>query len=174
MRHRRQGGRVKQILCPKCGKDFVRRTLRKGAHEYILSVVYVYPFRCQLCAYRFLRLELGKRYNESTVDKRQYERVAVTCSVTFVGDKASGAGTVTRLSLGGCALESQLKLMEGMMFNLRLQPPDVSQAINVETAIVRSVRPPVIGLEFLRTNPTEQFRLIQFVAGLLTAHRQVE
>jgi hypothetical protein len=165
---------VKQILCPKCGKDFVRRTRREEVHEYLLSVVYVYPFRCQLCAHRFLRLELGKRYNESTVDKRQYERVAATFPITFVGDKASGAGTVTRLSLGGCALESQLKLMEGMMFNLRLQPPDVNPAINVETAIVRSVRPPVIGLEFLRTNPTEQFRLIQFVAGLLTAHRQVE
>jgi hypothetical protein len=165
---------VKQILCPKCGKDFVRRTRREEVHEYLLSVVYVYPFRCQLCAHRFLRLELGKRYNESTVDKRQYERVAATFPVTFVGDKASGAGTITRLSLGGCALESQLKLMEGMMFNLRLQPPDVNPAINVETAIVRSVRPPVIGLEFLRTNPTEQFRLIQFVAGLLTAHRQVD
>jgi hypothetical protein len=165
---------VKQILCPKCGKDFVRRTLRRGAHEYLLSVVYVYPYRCQLCAKRFLRMEPGRRYNESTVDKRQYERVQAKFPVTFVGDKASGAGTVSRLSLGGCELESQLKLMEGMMFNLRLQPPDLNPAINVETAIVRSVRPPVAGLEFLRSNPTEQFRLIQFVAGLLTAHRKVE
>ncbi|HYM37187.1 MAG TPA: PilZ domain-containing protein [Nitrospiraceae bacterium] len=165
---------MKQILCPKCGKDFVRRALREGAGEYLLSTVYFYPYRCQLCAHRFRRLELGKRYNESTVDKRQYERIETKFPITFVGDKASGAGTVTRLSLGGCALESPLKLMEGMMFNLRLQPPDVNPSINVETAIVRSVRPPVIGLEFLRTNPTEQFRLIQFVAGLLTIHRQVE
>ena len=165
---------MKQILCPTCGKDFVRRTLRKGVHEYVLSAVYVYPYRCQLCAHRFLRAEPGKRYNESTVDKRQYERVKTKFPVTFVGEKASGAGTVGRLSLGGCELESSLKLMEGMMFNLRLQPPDLNPAIHVETAIVRSVRPPVIGLEFLRTNPTEQFRLIQFIAGLLTAHRQVE
>ena len=165
---------MKQIPCPKCGKDFVRRTLRAGAYEYLLSVAYVYPYRCQLCANRFLRLELGKRYNESQVDKRQYERVETKFPATFVGDKASGAGTVTRLSLGGCALESPLKLMEGMMFNLRLQPPDLNPTINVETAIVRSVRPPLVGLEFLRTNPTEQFRLIQFVAKLLTAHRKVE
>lgn len=165
---------MKQILCPTCGKDFVRRTLRKGVHEYVLSAVYVYPYRCQLCAHRFLRAEPGKRYNESTVDKRQYERVKTKFPVTFVGEKASGAGTVGRLSLGGCELESSLKLMEGMMFNLRLQPPDLNPAIHVETAIVRSVRPPVVGLEFLRTNPTEQFRLIQFIAGLLTAHRQVE
>ena len=165
---------MKQILCPTCGKDFVRRTLRKGAHEYVLSAVYVYPYRCQLCAHRFLRAEPGKRYNESTVDKRQYERVTTKFPVTFVGEKASGAGTVGRLSLGGCELESSLKLMEGMMFNLRLQPPDLNPAIHVETAIVRSVRPPVAGLEFLRTNPTEQFRLIQFIAGLLTAHRQAE
>jgi len=165
---------VKQILCPKCGKDFVRRTLRKGAHEFLLSVLYVYPYRCQLCAHRFLWLELGKRYNESAIDKRQYERVETTFPATFVGEKASGAGTVTRLSLGGCALESPLKLMEGMMFNLRLQPPGINPAINVETAIVRSVRPPIVGLEFLRIHSNEQFRLIQFVAGLLTAHRKVE
>jgi hypothetical protein len=119
-------------------------------------------------------MEPGRRYNESTIDKRQYERVDARFPVTFVGDRASGAGTVSRLSLGGCELESPVKLMEGMMFNLRLQPPDISPSINVETAIVRSVRPPVAGLEFLRSNQTEQFRLIQFVAALLTAHRKVE
>ena len=91
-----------------------------------------------------------------------------------MGDKASGAGTVTRLSLGGCEMESQTKVMEGMLFNLHLQPADVSPAIAVETAIVRSVRPPLAGLEFLRTSSPEQFRLIQYVAGLLTAHRQVD
>ncbi|MSQ77493.1 MAG: PilZ domain-containing protein [Nitrospiraceae bacterium] len=163
-----------EIRCPRCGKDFVRLVRREGLAEIVASAVGLYPFTCQLCAHRFLRLELGKRYIESTVDKRQYERVAATFPVTFVGEKASGAGTISRLSLGGCALESPLKLMEGMMFNLRLQPPDVNPAINVETAIVRSVRPPVVGLEFLRINPTEQFRLIQYVAGLLTAHRKVE
>jgi len=165
---------VKQIPCPKCGKDFIRRTLRTGTRELLLSVFYVYPFRCQLCAHRFLRFEPGRRYNESAIDKRQYERVPIKFPVTFVGEKASGAGTVTHLSLGGCALESSLTLMEGMMFNLRLQPPDVSPAITVETAIVRSVRPPVAGLEFLRQSPTEQYRLIQFMAGLLTAHRKAE
>ncbi len=165
---------MKQIPCPKCGKDFIRRTLRASAGEYLLSALYVYPFRCQLCAHRFLRLELGRRYNEATVDKRQYERIPIKFPVTFVGEKTSGAGTITHLSLGGCALESSLTLMEGMIFNLRLQPPDVSPAITIETAIVRSVRPPVAGLEFLRTNPTEQYRLIQFMVGLLTARRQVE
>ncbi len=165
---------MKQSLCPKCGKDFVRRALRKGLHEHVLSVLYVYPYRCQLCAHRFLRMEPGRRYNESTVDKRQYERVDITFPVTFVGDKTSGAGTVSRLSLSGCELQTPLKLMEGMMFNLRLQPPGISPSINIETAIVRSVRPPVAGLEFLRSNPTEQFRLTQFVSGLLTASRKVE
>lgn len=165
---------MKRIRCPKCGKDFVRRASLRGAPERLLSALYVYPFRCQLCAHRFLRMEPGRRYDESTVDKRQYERVEATFPVAFVGDKASGAGTVSCLSLGGCEMESPLALMEGMMFNLRLQPPGVSPSINVEAAIVRSVRPPIAGLEFLRSNPGEQFRLIQFVAGLLTAHRKVD
>jgi len=162
------------MLCPKCAKDFVRRTLRTSTYEIALSALYVYPFRCQLCAHRFLRLELGKRYDEATIDKRQYERIDVKFPVTFAGDKASGTGTVGRLSLGGCELECPLKLMEGMMFHMQLQPPGLDPAIHVETAVVRSVRPPVAGLEFLRSNPTEQFRLIQYVAGLLTAHRKAE
>jgi hypothetical protein len=148
--------------------------VRSGPGEWLLSAVYVYPFRCQLCAHRFFRIEPGKRYNEATVDKRQYERVSARFPATFVGEQASGAGTVTRLSLGGCEVESSVKMMEGMMFHLRLQPADISPAIAVETAIVRSVRPPAVGLEFLRTSSSEQFRLIQYVAGLLTAHRQVE
>ena len=165
---------MKRIPCPKCGKDFIRRTLRADAREYLLSALYVYPFRCQLCAHRFLRFEPGRRYNESTIDKRQYERIPIKFPVTFVGEKASGAGTITHLSLGGCALESSLTLWEGMVFNLRLQPPDVSPAITIETAVVRSVRPPIAGLEFLRTSPTEQYRLIQLMSGLLTAHRKAE
>lgn len=165
---------MKQMLCPKCGKDFVRRTVRNGAGEIVLSAFYVYPFRCQLCAHRFLRPEFGKRYDESIVDKRQYERIDVKFPLTFVGDKVSGSGMVGRLSLSGCELESPVRLMEGMMFHVQLQPPGLNPAITVETALVRSVRPPIAGLEFLRANPTEQFRLIQFVAGLLTAHRKVE
>lgn len=165
---------MKSIACPKCGKDFIRRAVRSGPGEWLLSAIYVYPFRCQLCAHRFFRIEPGKRYNEATVDKRQYERIAARFPATFVGDKARGAGTVTRLSLGGCEMESSAKMMEGTLFNLHLQPAEVSPAIAVETAIVRLVRPPVIGLEFLRTSSPEQFRLIQYVAGLLTARRQVE
>lgn len=165
---------MKRILCPRCGKDFVRRTVRRGTRERLLSAIYVYPYRCQLCAHRFLRPEPGKRYNESAVDKREYERVEVAFPVTFVGDKASGAGTVTRISLGGCEIETPLKLMEGMMFHLRLQPQGVNPAIHIETSVVRSVRPPRFGLEFLRSTPADQFRLIQFVASLLTTHRKAE
>jgi hypothetical protein len=162
------------MLCPKCGKDFVRRTVRNGVHESVLGALYVYPFRCQLCAHRFLRPEFGKRYDESTVDKRQYERINVKFPLAFTGDKVSGSGMVGRLSLSGCELESSVKLMEGMMLHVQLQPTGINPAISIETALVRSVRPPIAGLEFLRSNPTEQFRLIQFVAELLTAHRKTE
>ena len=43
---------VGRTLCPKCGKDFVRRALRKDAREHLPSLIYVYPLRCQLCTHR--------------------------------------------------------------------------------------------------------------------------
>jgi len=38
----------------------------------------------------------------------------------------------------------------------------------------RSKPPPVAGLEFLRSNPAEQFRLTQFVAELFIDRRKVD
>lgn len=160
---------MSQPQCPKCKETFVRRTLRKGMGDHLLSWAYIYPFRCQLCAHRFRLLEVGKQYNEATVDKRQYERVTVNIPATFVGDRMSGAGTITHLSLGGCALETPVDLIEGMLINVRLQPPHVNPPINVETAIVRSIRRTAAGVEFLRTNQSEQYRLVQYVAKLLIA-----
>jgi len=41
------------LKCPNCARDFVRRVSRAGLSERLLSVFYVYPFKCQLCGYRF-------------------------------------------------------------------------------------------------------------------------
>ncbi len=158
--------------CPKCGKDFVRRALRVGVAERLLSLCYLYPFQCQLCAHRFRLLEWGRRYDERTIDQRQYERIEVQIPATFSIDQTSGTGLVTSLSLGGCALEVEAQLSVGALLQLQLQVSGSDPPIEVEAAIVRSVRAKNFGMEFLRLRSDEHYRLIHYVAGLLIASRQ--
>lgn len=158
--------------CPKCGKDFVRRALRVGVAERLLSLCYLYPYRCQLCAHRFRLFEWGRRYDERTVDQRQYERIEVQIPATFSMDQTSGTGLVTSLSLGGCALEVETQLSVGALLQLQLQVSGSDPPIEVEAAIVRSVRATTVGMEFLRLRSDEHYRFIHYVAGLLIASRQ--
>lgn len=159
--------------CPKCGKDFVRRALRVGVAERLLSLCYLYPYQCQLCAHRFRLFEWGRRYDERTVDQRKYERIDVQIPATFSMDQTSGTGLVNSLSLGGCALEVETQLPVGALLQLQLQGGSGSDPpIEVEAAIIRSVRGKVFGLEFLRLRSDEHYRLIHYVAGLLIASRQ--
>ncbi len=158
--------------CPKCGKDFVRRALRVGVVERLLSLCYLYPYRCQLCAHRFRLFEWGRRYDERTVDQRQYERIEVQISATFSMDQTSGTGLVNSLSLGGCALEVETQLSVGALLQLQLRVSGSDPPIEVEAAIVRSVRANTFGMEFLRLRSDEHYRLIHYVAGLLIASRQ--
>ena len=39
--------------CPDCGSTAVLRSHRRGRLEYLLSLVYLYPFRCVVCNHRF-------------------------------------------------------------------------------------------------------------------------
>jgi hypothetical protein len=48
--------------CPDCGSTLVHRSHRIGLSEEMLSMAYVYPFRCQSCMHRFFSLQWGVRY----------------------------------------------------------------------------------------------------------------
>jgi hypothetical protein len=53
---------VTRLTCPKCKREPVRRSKRNGFTEQVLSLVYIYPFRCEQCDYRFWALQFGVRY----------------------------------------------------------------------------------------------------------------
>jgi predicted HAD superfamily Cof-like phosphohydrolase len=56
------------MSCPRCGKSFVRRSGRKGLKERLLSLVYLYPFRCQVCANRFRAFQFRPQYVKRTIN----------------------------------------------------------------------------------------------------------
>jgi hypothetical protein len=52
---------MKQLLCPQCNTDVVRRT-RWSLLERLFSLLSIYPFRGQRCGRRFRARQRGVRY----------------------------------------------------------------------------------------------------------------
>lgn len=154
--------------CPRCGKDFVRRSHRQGPIEQFLSLAYIYPFRCQLCTHRFRALQWGARYTRQPVDQRQYERIPVRIPASFSDEQMKGHGVLTDLSMGGGTLQTEAPVLSGTVLEVLFQPTDRDPPLTIEAAVVRSVRASSLGLEFLCLQPADRENLREFVARLLS------
>ncbi|MGH7429556.1 MAG: PilZ domain-containing protein, partial [Candidatus Methylomirabilaceae bacterium] len=77
----------------------------------------------------------------------------------------------TLVSLGGCAIETDTKLSSGQILQLQLKPSDRDPAVAVDAAVVRGIRSPLVGLQFLRFRMEERERLSQFVRGFRATHQ---
>ncbi len=155
--------------CPECHADIVRRISQTGPVERLLNAFSLYSFRCQLCAHRFRTLTLATERAALPPDKRQFERLQTSVRATIVGAQGQSEDLITDLSIGGCTLQTTAPLTKGAFLHLGLQPSDYEPAILVETAMVRSVRPEAIGLEFLEFEGGHKERLGRFVRNLLLA-----
>jgi hypothetical protein len=151
---------VVEARCPRCGQRGGRRCSRSGGVERALSLLYVYPFRCQLCGWRFRALQWGRRY--ARLDRRSYERVAVHLPATVAGREGTAAGDVTDLSLAGCGVKADLRSVPGDRVTLRVQLTPDSQPVEI-TAKVRSVLAGALGLEFTGIGPADRQRLRHFL-----------
>jgi hypothetical protein len=163
---------LKEPHCPRCGQDIVQRIRRQGMIERLLSIVYIYPFRCQVCSHRFRTFQWGVRYIKQAVQKSQYDRIVTRFRITFAGNGIDGSGMVTLVSLGGCAIETDTKLSSGQILQLQLKTSDRDPAVAVDAAVVRGVRSPIVGLQFLRFRMEERERLSQFVHDLRATQQQ--
>ena len=55
-------------VCPKCSSEYVKRTTRVG-FEHLISVFYVYPFRCKACRHRFRSMQWRIEYTRIELDR---------------------------------------------------------------------------------------------------------
>lgn len=161
-----------QPRCPHCGKDYTRRTRREGLLEQIASVVYVYPFRCQLCRHRFRVFEFGRRYERGPADKREYDRLPTWIPATLSADALEDTGVITDLSIAGCAVQTGAKPEPGALIQLSLRVSESALPIVVEAAVVRAVHPAGLGLQFLRISAEDKERLSRQLQELYAAHRR--
>ncbi len=157
--------------CLQCKKAVVRRIRRQGQLEHLLSVFYLFPFRCQLCSRRFRAFKWGRQYVRQPVDRRQYQRLATNFPVSFSWEQVSGEGIATNISLGGCKLETNVQLVQGALLQLQLQVPGCEPEIQVEAAVVRTIQSESVGVQFLQLTESEKKRLGRFVLELLAAER---
>lgn len=145
--------------CPECASEYVARIRRVTLMERLMSIFYVYPFRCQLCGYRFSSVQWGVRYIRVDEDQREYERLPVSFPVVLAGDETDGRGSLSDISMGGCTIRSVTELRHGQIVSLSLQIPHEDRPIRVDAAVVRNVQLNRAGLEFLRFQQTERKRL---------------
>jgi hypothetical protein len=158
------------LICPKCSRDFVKRVSRNGKLEQFLSFFYIYPFRCQLCGFRFRFLQWGIRYQRIQEDRREYERLPVSFPVAVRGESIYSEGTVEEVSLGGCTVTLENQLSAGDLCTIALYLAQDILPIRINAAVVRSVRSKSLGVEFLRFQDNDRERLQLFIRRLLTGN----
>ena len=159
--------------CPQCHATIVRRISQPGPVERLFNFFSIYSFRCQLCAYRYRRLSVGANNVAPISEKRQFERLPTNVRAIIGGPQGRSENLITDLSMGGCTLQTGATLTKGAFLHLNLQPSGDESAIVVETAMVRSVRPECVGLEFLEFEGEQKDRLARFVRSLLLTRQTI-
>lgn len=155
------------LKCPNCARDFVRRVAKSDVAEIVLSLVYIYPFKCQLCGHRFRAFRRGVRYVRIEEDRREYDRMEVKFPVVFGGESVSGDGTLLNISMAGCNFATSVELGIGMIVKMELLIVGGVSPVMVDAAVVRNVYQGRAGVEFLRWQASERERLQLFIRGLL-------
>jgi hypothetical protein len=151
--------------CPRCGDDFVRRLRQCGAVETILGRLYIFPFRCQLCALRFWSRSSGLQ--PRSWERRKYARIPVWLEAELSGKDITGTGVVLDLSVKGCGIQGDMALHLKDNLSLAIHLYASHPPITVETAIVRSVAGNRFGLEFFQMEASEKTRLYLHMKCLL-------
>ena len=156
-----------RLSCPDCATEYVKRARRESLKDRLLSLIYVYPFFCQLCGHRFRSLQWGTKYLRIEEDRRIYQRMPAHFPVAFVSDGVKSSGLAADISMGGCALQIATKIQLGAILRVSLRISENMPPISVEAAVVRDVRRNRVGVEFLQVKKIERDRLRDFISSLL-------
>lgn len=155
--------------CPRCKSEVIERAGRAGLLERLLSIAYIYPFRCQSCLHRSRLMVWGQRYvrtqRTGSADRRKHTRHTVDFWATLWLKKGGRPGRARDLSARGMSLETDAPLEPGQHLELDLQPALGERPIRVEVAMVRSVQSRRVGLQFVQMKDDGVARLQKLLAG---------
>jgi len=94
---------------------------------------------------------------------RSCKRVTVDYPVIFAGESYVGEGTVTNVSVPGCAVRSQKPVELGAYLEMKLLVPEGAPPVSVGLAKVRWRNGQRFGVEFIRVPGEDQVRLGRLV-----------
>lgn len=140
---------LRQLTCPQCRKSAVLRSPPQSPREYVASLVWISPFHCQECRYRFLACRIGLEEPRQVTDRREHLRIPVRLFLSFSGGKVRGEGIVMDLSMGGCIIKSDAQVHADDIFYLEIAISDREPPIEV-AAMVWSISSRGIAFKFLR------------------------
>ncbi len=155
--------------CPTCEQNGALRVAREGVGGYLLSLLYIYPYRCKACWRRFRAIKWGTHYIKRETNRRQYRRFQTHFPVILSCQGLLGEGIVTNLAMGGCRLKSHLELTEKSSLRRNLQLPGDGPELRVDTAVVRAAQTLSASLSFSRLAGHERQQLRQFLIKLSAA-----
>lgn len=154
------------LECPNCKGRFARRSHRRGVWEFLCSLVLIYPYRCQLCAHRFLATPRPRPRTPHREFARLYVHFPASFRSAYAGQTVGGEGTVVTLSVRGCSLSSFQPLVKGTLLRLHIHHVEQQAPIEVDVAAVRSSSRRRMGIEFLHLQPNEEARLRRLLEHL--------
>lgn len=99
-------------------------------------------------------------------DRRVQPRFTTQFRSTFSGQREEGQGRTLDISIGGCKIESDTKVMQGVKFECRLHIPGLDWPLRIEEATVRWVDGNTFGIAFSRINPEELAKLKTILSEL--------
>ena len=156
---------IEAVPCPRCRRAFAVRAPREGLLERLLSIGYVYPFRCQLCRHRYRALRWGVRYQRH--NRRQFERLPTQMPVKLIWGDQEGSGLVSELSIAGATVETEQPIPVGQSVQLSFRSSGEDVEVTVDVSMIRSRRAGEVGVEFTEVSREHEERLAQLVRDLL-------
>ena len=99
------------------------------------------------------------------MEERSFRRVPLHCPTVFVGSHTVGKGTVTDLSVFGCAVKTTTLLRKGDYLCVKFTIPEQGEVMVVNLAAVRWALGSKFGLEFVHIGHEERVRLRELVTS---------
>ena len=140
----------------------MRRSSRTGALERLVSIVYVYPFRCQHCAHRFSQLTWGQRWPHPRGERRDFERVAVRLPARLTAGTETAEAETSDLSISGCSVWTNARFPAGTEVRFTVQLGR-GPTVDVAEAVVRATHAGRVSLQFIHMGAEEQRRLVEYI-----------
>jgi hypothetical protein len=161
--------------CPKCGKYFTKRIVEEDATDTTATLRGLLSYRCQLCTKLFRATPPVPKEKPAaepaTESRRQYVRVPVNFPARLWAgvDAPPLAGTVTEIAMGGCSLEMDAALNQGVHVKMELSVPERVTPVVIRTATVCSIRPRGFGIGFTDLQAEEKILLGRIMEELLAS-----